>query len=503
MQQLERDDSLFRTFDFVENQGDEKAVRDVGPDTVRFALFELSAFVLHGQIKFSFMFNRNTKHRGDIRQWIVECKKTLEETVRCMAQSSPEPTLSDYPLLPISYEGLRKLVNNTLPRIGISHRDEIEDIYPCSSMQEGILLSQIRDPNAYLVNAVFEVKEKRPGRSVDAQCLATGWQKVVDRHAALRTVFIDSLCRGSTFDQVVIKQADSGIIVTHCHDSKVIEKLSGIMLTENNYQKRPKLPHQLTICTTTTGRVFVKTELNHAVIDGRSTAVMMRDLALAYEGRLPNGPGPLFSNYIGFIRNQSSKKDIDFWKQYLHGIRPCHLPKLNQEPAPERRLSAIRVEFGRFSELHEACDRAKVTLANVMYTAWALVLRAYTKSDDVCFGYLSAGRDAPVDGVQDTLGSFINMLCCRVQFTSSLNLVTVLRKVQDDYINSLPYQRCSLSKVQHELGLAGKALYNTVLSIQNHSRPSDAAEENLVFETLEGHDPSEVSRVIALLYIRC
>lgn len=500
MQQLDRDDALLQQTDIVGNEENSTTIRDVGADTVRLALFELSAVVLQGQIRFTFMFNRNTRRVRDVRRWITECKGTLEETVKAMARSSSEPTLSDYPLLPVSYDGLRKLVKVTFPKVGVRHRDEVEDIYPCSNMQEGILLSQVRDPSAYLLNVVSEVKDRRPGHRVDAQRIATAWQKVVDRHAALRTVFVDSLCRGGTFDQVVVRQADSGIVFAHCHDSEVIDKLSAISLTEHNYKKRPKLPHQLTLCTTTGGRVFVKTEVNHAVIDGGSSAIMLRDLALAYEDKLPKGPGPLYSDYIRFIRYQSAKNDIDFWKQYLHGVQPCHLPRLNKQAEPQRRLSSVRVGFNLFSELHGVCERTKVTLANIIHAAWAMVLRIYTKSDDVCFGYLSAGRDAPVDGIEDTIGSFINILCCRVQFTPSLTLETVFRKVQDDYIDSLPHQRCSLAKVQHELGLAGKALYSTVLSIQNHTRSSDAAEENLVFETQEAHDPSEVSWVFLPTY---
>jgi hypothetical protein len=30
------------------------------------------------------------------------------------------------------------------------NKDDVEDIYPCSPMQEGLLLSQLRDPNAYM-----------------------------------------------------------------------------------------------------------------------------------------------------------------------------------------------------------------------------------------------------------------------------------------------------------------------------------------------------------------
>ncbi|KMU89701.1 HC-toxin synthetase [Coccidioides immitis H538.4] len=491
MQQLERDDSLLQQADFVSIEHDIFATSDVGPNTPRLALFEITAVVQEEKIQFSFMFDKSMARTNDIRRWVAECKNTLEETVIRLAQTSPEPTLSDYPLLPLSYEGLKKLIKITYPKAGIKHCNEVEDIYPCSPMQEGILLSQLRNSDAYLVNCIFEAKSKQSHRRVDTEKLAHSWERVVSRHAALRTVFVDSLCKGSTFDQLVVKSVDSGIIFVHCHDSEAIDKLNNIKLKDTNLKKRPKLPHQFIICTTNSGRVLIKLEINHAIIDGGSVGIMMADLIAAYEDRLPDGSGPLFSDYIRFIRQQSPEQEIHFWKNYLEGIQPCHIPKHSNQRKPQRCLSAVEMEFNRFPELHQMCEKLGVTLANVMHTAWAFVLRSYTHSDDVCFGYISAGRDVPVDGIQDAVGAFINMLCCRVLFSSSSSTEDVLRKVHDDYLASLPHQRCSLAQVQHELGLAGKALYNTALSIQNHSRSSDAAEEDLMFETLSAHDPSE------------
>ncbi|KAK2746937.1 NRPS [Myotisia sp. PD_48] len=491
MQQLERDDSLLQQADLIQSEEDTETTADVGPNMARFALFEISAIVLQDQLQFNFMFDRRMKHTQAIRRWISECKRTVEETAQCMSRSSDEPTLSDYPLLPITYEGLKKLVKVTFPKAGVTHRDQVEDIYPCSPMQEGILLSQARDPESYLFNTIFKVEATAPQPPVDAQKLGRAWQSVVDRHAALRTVFVDSLSRGVTFDQVVVKEVDSGVVYVTAGDSNAVDKLNDIKLRGINAKRSPKLPHQLSICTTSSGTVMVKMEINHAVIDGGSVAVLVRDLIAAYENQLPTGPGPLYSDYIKYIRTQPTDKEDEFWRHYLNGLRPSYLPRLNAQVNTRKTLLSTHVKFNRYSHLQELCERNRVTLANAIHAAWAFVLRSYTGSDDVCFGYLSAGRDAPVDGIQDAIGAFINMLCCRVKFLPSNSFQDVFQKVQTDYLDSLPYQRCSLAKIQHDLGLAGKPLYNTAVSIQNHSKSSDAVKENIVFEPLSGHDPSE------------
>jgi non-ribosomal peptide synthase protein (TIGR01720 family) len=499
IQQLQRDDSLFQHTDLLPDGPESMTAGDMGPDTTRFALFEISAMVTEGRLQFSFMYNRHMRHSQQIRQWISECKWTLEETIISLRRCPPEPTLSDYPLLPITYDGLRRLLKESFPKAGIAHRDQVEDIYPCSPVQEGILLRQLRDPNLYLFHAIFEIKHANPGFAVNVQRLREAWQKVVNRHAVLRTVFVDSICKGGAFDQIVFKKVESGIIQVECDDSDAFMELNSIKIREKNANRTPRLPHQVTFCTTSTGRLLIKMEIDHAVIDGMSTPVLLRDLASAYHGRLSEGNGPLYSDYIRYIGSQPATADITFWKEYLQGIQPCHFPRLKQNPLEERQQGHLKMEFNLWPELQKLCESQSITLAAVLQAAWALILRSYTSSDDVCFGYLSAGRDAPVNEIQDAVGVFINMLCCRVQFKPAQLLKEVPEKVRDEYFRSIRHQQCSLAEIQHELGLQGKALFNTALSIQNHSRSSMSEEGSLVFEPQMVYDPSEVSEKSAFL----
>jgi Condensation domain len=496
MQQLERSDSFLQQIDLAKNEADAAVMGDMGPDTARLSLFEISARVLEGKLEFSFMYNRHVRRAGDIPRWIAKCKRTLEETVKRLMKSPAEPTLADYPLMPMNYDGLRKLVKETFPAIGIKQHNQVEDVYPCSSVQEGLLLSQLRDSDTYLSHVILEARPSKPGLRLDAEKIGRAWQKVVNRHAALRTIFIDSVYRGGSFNQVVLKTADSGVIYINCDDANVTTRLESISLRETNYKKQPRLPHQLTVCTTFSGKIFVKAEVNHAVIDGGSMSLLLRDLEIAYEDRLEDGPGPLYSDYIRYIRLQAPEADARFWKSYLKGVQPTYFPRLNHDSSTKKHLSSIRMEFNEFSKLQELCERTQITLASIMHAAWALVLRRYTGVDDVCFGYLSADRDAPIDGIRDAVGVFINMLCCRVKIAPTSTFVKVFNRVHDAYLERLPYQRCSLAQVQHDLGLAAKPLYNTTLSIQNHSDSTDEVGEGetINLEPTSAYDPSEVSQ---------
>ena len=481
--------SLVQRMDYPNDERSSRLTADVGATTPRLATFEISAAVDSGKLQFSFMYNKRLNNIESARLWVRECELTLRETVERLVRHPSQPTLSDFPLLPISYGQLEKLTSRNLTKAGIKLED-VEDIYPCSPTQEGILLGQSRDPQSYIFHSISEAAELWSGSAIDAERLTAAWQMVVNRHAALRTVFLDSVCKGGTFDQVVLRNADSGAFIIECDDSEPLEKLTAIRIQDHNYKKLPKLPHQFTICKTYTGKVFFKLEINHAVIDGASSANVLRDLALAYENRLPSGPGPLYRDYISYIQEQSHSEAVRYWKTYLNAIQPSFIPRLAASSSVKQ-LGSVHLQFNRYEELQALSKKYSVTLSNVMHVAWAIVLRSYVRKKDVCFGYLSSGRDAPTKGIQDAVGAFINMLICRVQLEARMSLEDIFHKVQVDYLESLPYQHCSLAQVQHELKISGKALFNTAVSIQGSSSSEKTEGNAISFETKAAHDPSE------------
>jgi non-ribosomal peptide synthase protein (TIGR01720 family) len=495
-QHLESDDALFQPVTFSEEE--EAATSDVGATTKRLALFEISASVTRGKINFDFMYNQNQKNRKGIRRWIAECQRTLEEIVSTLAKTNkPQPTLSDFPLLPLeSYARLDRVIK-TFPSVGISY-EKVEDVYPCATMQSGMLLSQIKDPSAYWSFATFEVKSKRG--AVDVQRMAGAWEKVVARHPALRTVFVDSVCKGGVFDQIVVKNPDTGLVIYTCEDAMLTTKLESAKYANLNGKKKPSLPHQVTIVQTRSGRVVVKMEINHAVIDGGSWGILTKDLQDAYEDRLTDAEGPLYSDYIKYLRSLPADAAINYWKEQLRGVKPCYFPVLPQHSTKERKLHTLYMDFTRFSELHTLSEKSGVTFANILLAAWALLLRMKTDSADVCYGYLSSGRNVPIDNIQGAIGAFINMLVSRVKIAQSISLLDIFQKVQNDFIDSLPHQHCSLAQFQHDLGLSGKALFNTAVSVQNYgaSEGQSISDAEIEFENLNAHDPSEFSITVSI-----
>lgn len=118
---------------------------------------------------------------------------------------------------------------------------------------------------------------------------------------------------------------------------------------------------------TGSGKTYCKLELNHTVIDGGSVPLIARDLALAYENRLPDYAKPLYSDYVKYISSIGEERGTTFWKDYLRGIEACYLPELDL--APTKTLNSVYLSFDRFPELQRFCRKNDFTLSNVMLAA--------------------------------------------------------------------------------------------------------------------------------------
>jgi non-ribosomal peptide synthase protein (TIGR01720 family) len=486
-QQLEREDSLFRQ---EEKLPKEMAVSDVGVDTARMALIDVSAVLVHAVFRFNFIFNQKMRHAERLTRWVRQFEEDLRTVARSFSGLSPRMTLSDYPLLRISYSALGDLQDERLTEVGITDLGEVEDIYPCSPMQQGLLLSQGRESSLYQVQFRFEVTAPSGGK-IAADRLEAAWRSVVRRHSLLRAVFINAVSSEGIFDQVILKNPSSQVYrVVASDDDDALGVLSRQRQTDAN-----QLAHSLTLCETVSGRLFCKFELSHAIIDAVSLGILLRDLTAAYEGYLDPLSGPLYSDYIRYLQDRPLTDGIAYWKDYLDGVEPCLFPTLrNNIPAEEKTLKTTSLSLNVDPELLRIfCATHEVTAAVVFLVAWGIVLRTYVGTEESSFGYVSMGRDIPVERIRGAVGPFINMLACRVRTDGTQRVSDTLGNAQRAFVDSIEHQHVSLAQVLHALGRSSEGpLFNTMLSVQRTSE-NEETPTALSFKNLGAHDPTEVS----------
>ncbi|KAE8406480.1 hypothetical protein BDV37DRAFT_280762 [Aspergillus pseudonomiae] len=483
-QQLERSDALLKK----EPLRADEEIQNISEGMGRLAVFDISAAISFGQLGVSFFFNRDTDRQEQIRDWVKRCEKAIQYAAQDLVASSVEHTLSDFPLMKISYPALSNFTNTVLPALGISP-DNVEDLYPCSPIQEGILLSQTRQPGTYEVRQLFEVVPRSDVGAVDLPRLLKAWQQTVDRHSILRTVFISSLSGDGVYDQLVLRSYQATVQHLTFSGTDVVSLFQG---QQSPDYSKPVPGHRLTICEGPEA-IYCQIELSHTLVDGTSLALLVRDFVSAYESTLPSGPGPLYSEYVRYLDSLSKPASLKYWADRLTGAQPCHFPNMrigNGDSGSETKtFNDMLIHIDEDGKLQRFCESQSITMSNLVQAAWGMVLRAYTSKEDVMFGYMASGRDVPLDGIYDAVGPFINLLVCRLHLVDDLSVYKLLKDIQLSYMSSLPHQQTSLAAIQHELGNKDVALFNTVLSLQR--QPSQGPPPQVDFQIVDQADPTE------------
>ncbi|KAH8648119.1 hypothetical protein BGZ61DRAFT_542462 [Ilyonectria robusta] len=279
-QQLERDGALCTPA--KDNIGQVRGATDgadVGPLTTCISFFEVSAVILKGSLRFSFVFNQNMNHQPEIRQWIASCQHSLGVLIESLA---PEPTLSDFILLSLTYDHLQLMTEKKLPEAVVTSMDLVEDAYPYSPMQSRLLISSTKNSAFYAAYTLHEVKI--PTHAQD--------------HLHGERTRQDSL-----YDQGVLKEVDFPLIVSEKHTKKdTITAPSRPPLHQND---NAQLLHRFEICTSKSGKVFCRLDISHIIMDGTSLSIVFRDLALAYEGSLGSGEDLLYRKRVSVLAGEN------------------------------------------------------------------------------------------------------------------------------------------------------------------------------------------------------
>ena len=406
-------------------------------------------------------------------------------------------------------------LNKMLPNLGL-HLDAIEDIYPCSPMQQGILVSQAKSPSSYLIQQSFEIRSTQ-GTTPNPDRLAKAWQMLIDRHAILRTVFVPAVlpyAGNSLFDQLVLKSYTGGIEHVHCQDEETHSHLA--IQSNVSFSSSIGSPsHELTIYSTPSSHVYIRLVINHALVDASSLNILQTELLHAYDGTIvTTSPVPQYNTYISYLHQTPPDTSLQYWAAHLENAEPCHLPVLTDTGFPLSSNSqgeevqirqpleittttltdpVFTTQFRALATIHG------ITPATIFQLAWALVLSQYTGTQDISFGYLTSGRDVPVPGVDNLVGLLINLLVTRVRIEdpATTTVIQALKQTQERFLDGFGHQRVSLAEVFHALGVdSGHGLFNTSLSYRHAPFAGDedadsGSGRSLTLEMITVEDPTE------------
>ncbi|MFJ6074074.1 non-ribosomal peptide synthase/polyketide synthase [Streptomyces sp. NPDC093065] len=355
-----------------------------------------------------------------------------------------------------------------------------EGPWPVTPLQEGLLFHSHYDTrggdgdlDVYHVQVVLALT----GR-VDTERLRAALQRVLERHAPLRTGFTRTDTGWSR--QLRAARADVTEVDLRRRTPRETERRARRRIEDERVRRfdldAPPLLRCLVVHREDTRTDLVLTA-HHLVLDGWSVPLLVRELLHAYGGAELPGTGPDHLDHLRWLHSQDRPAAEDAWHTALADLDGPTLvaPDARYETQlPEECVRlADRALTGRLTAFARSRD---LTLATLLQAAWGLVLSTATGRRDVVFGSVVSGRPADVPRADEMIGLFVNTVPVRVRLRPEQTLGELLTEVRDAFTGLLPHHHLGLADIQRATGHG--TLFDTLTALENYpADPTDALAE--------------------------
>ncbi|SMF97469.1 non-ribosomal peptide synthase domain TIGR01720/amino acid adenylation domain-containing protein [Methylomagnum ishizawai] len=453
------------------------------PDAPLANELEINAQVYAGSLRLEWRYSRERYREATIRALMDGFRDALRAVLEHCASGVHGVTPADFPLSGLTQDQL-----DALPQPG-----RIEDIYPLSPIQQGILFHtlQLGRDDPYFYQRAFLLEGE-----LEPDAFAAAWRAVVARHPALRSAYRwdDSPV------SIVSKQRELALAAQDWRglpEPEQWHRLAGLIEAERarGFDFAGERGFGLHLLRVADQRHWLLWSHHHIAMDGWSLGLVLRDFMRAYRhGPVFERPAPDCADYVLWLRNRPAA--LDDWRGQLADwdqATPLPLPAAPGSEATGYEEHASRLDAEATARLRTAAHGLGVTPGTLLQAAHALLLGRHADSGEVVFGLTVSGRSAEVSAMEERVGLFINTLPLRVRFDPARSVGDWLRDLQAQVAELHRHEATPLADIQKASAIGeGAALFESILVFENY--PLDAAlqrqDGSLRIDLLDRHAPA-------------
>ncbi|KAL9585483.1 MAG: hypothetical protein Q9203_004226 [Teloschistes exilis] len=288
------------------------------------------------------------------------------------------------------------IVQQAAEKCGV-RTSQIEDVFPCTGIQKELLSMTAKRPGDCIAVFRLELRDH-----VDVKRLREAWDQVSRSQAPILRYRIIDLPNAEGLVQVLVNEG-----LEWDTFSDIEEYLQA------NAQRSMDLGQPLTRLTIIEGESIERYCLlaqHHAMYDGWSLKLLFEEVSKAYlhpSNHLGIQSAPTSASFQAFREhgmNTDKQKVEDFWRGQFSGIEAIAFP---DQPYHGYQPNADSTVCRNIDKLSLTTGNRDVTASTIIRAAWSILAAHLTASDDVIFGALVTGRQAPIRGIETMIAPLI------------------------------------------------------------------------------------------------
>jgi amino acid adenylation domain-containing protein/non-ribosomal peptide synthase protein (TIGR01720 family)/FkbM family methyltransferase len=451
-------------------------------------LLDFTGIVAEGRLFLRLRASERVYRRETLERLAEGLKRHLQTLIEhCLSPEAGGVTPSDFPLLRKTRDDLDLLLARIGSGSGRAALTAIEDAYPLSPMQEGMLFHSRFEPGT----DVYVGQNRYVLLNLDVQAFTRAWEAVVARHPILRTGFV-----APESDRPVQFVKSSVLPPLRSEDWRglsperqeaLLEELARRERQAGFELMEPPLMRQILVRVADREHHLIWTH-HHLLLDGWSVPLLLGELSQLYRSFANGRPVKLqtrrpYRDYIAFLQERDFRQAEELWRSTLAGFTipttlPLERPKTSPGSGPERGRLQVRWPAPELATLEAFARRHQLTVNTLVQAAWALLLSRYSGTDDVVFGAVVSGRPAELAGVESMIGLFINTIPVRVQTPSETRVLPWLQRLQAEQLALREAEHAPLVQVQRWSEVpSGIPLFDTLVVFENYPVDSQVGKD--------------------------
>jgi amino acid adenylation domain-containing protein/non-ribosomal peptide synthase protein (TIGR01720 family) len=451
------------------------------PHRLRSHLLDINGFIVGDRLQIDWAYSSNLHQAGTIdrlaRAFIQQLRSLISH---CISPNAGGYTPSDFPLAKLNQVQLDRI---TFGLHGNSRWQDLEDLYPLSPTQQGMLFHSLLEPDSGVYVELFSCTLR--GR-LNLPAFERAWRQTIARHTIFRTAF---LWQHEQPLQVVYRNIDLPLDVQNwtALTPEVQQRQIEDLLESEGKQGfdlalAPLMRLHL-IQLNDEAHQFVWSH-HHILLDGWSLPLVLKEVfdrydAICTDTALPSETAVAYRKYIAWLQQQDANKAQTYWQQKLQGFiapTPIDVKQPYSDRQPHEGYGAEQLELSSetATALRSFARQHQLTLNNLVQGAWALLLARYSGESDVVFGAVVSGRPPALPDVESMVGMFINTLPMRARVESDTELLSWLKELQAQQVETEQYSYTPLVDIQNWSDVPrGMPLFESIVVFENY--PVDAS----------------------------